>query len=330
MRLLEAAHGDTNVVRDAPRLHLAPDLDDGLNVLPISRSTAAARRAARSRLRMQPNARRCRVERRTRRQRRDRLVGIASWRRLDPFGFRKFGVFAAWMGSRASWRACTCASRRSTATSNGGHDPFAQTLLASQAAVREMDAADARRRDERRATQEKRRQLQETADRLLDRINELGGVDKLSAAERKELERASRRWPRTADSSARVGSARASARAADGGTMARVDSRDRRDHGRWRWRVGRRRAGRRSRARGIRRHIDARTRAPSRTSAARVRDEPRPGARRLRTSSSVRGYHAFVRSTGAVFSFDGAALSMSIDGAGAASRRPTDSSCPDA
>jgi len=102
--------------------------------------------------------------------------------------------------------------------------------------------------------------------------------------------------------------------------MARdVDSRDRRDTARGDGGVGRRRAGRRSRARGIRRpHRRADRRAPSRTVAARVRDEPRPGAAGWDFVVRCRGYT--VRPLdGRLFSFDGAALSMSIDGAGAAS-----------
>jgi Zn-dependent protease len=71
----------------------------------------------------------------------------------------------------------------------GDPDPFQKTLLESQAAVREMEDEE---RQVRHAAADERRLLQEKADRLLDRINELGGVDKLSAKERRELEEASR------------------------------------------------------------------------------------------------------------------------------------------
>jgi Zn-dependent protease len=51
---------------------------------------------------------------------------------------------------------------------------------------RERRAAEARRQEE-----EQRRRIQERIDQLLDRINEVGGVEHLSAAERRELAEAS-------------------------------------------------------------------------------------------------------------------------------------------
>jgi len=120
-------------------------------------------------------------------------LGLVAYFKLwDPFGYGTWGVFLAWMGVNGIQ---ACRQLRMEAmygdVYGGGaeHDPFQKVLIAHQEAMR---ASDDDERAQRREALEKRRKLQETTDRLLDRINELGGIDKLSSSERKELERASR------------------------------------------------------------------------------------------------------------------------------------------
>ena len=68
-----------------------------------------------------------------------------------------------------------------------GEDSIAESgRLARAEQRRERRAADARRQEE-----EHRQRLQERIDELLDRINEVGGVENLSAEERRELAEAS-------------------------------------------------------------------------------------------------------------------------------------------
>ncbi len=118
------------------------------------------------------------------------LVGLLSCVEATNFlHFGEYGVFLAWIGIEG---INACRRLRLEAMYGdvyGDSDPFQKTLLESQAAVREMERGES---DERDAARERRRRAQEETDRLLDRINELGGVDKLSARERRELERASR------------------------------------------------------------------------------------------------------------------------------------------
>ena len=118
------------------------------------------------------------------------LLGVLSWAGVaDPLHYGPFGFLAAWIGIEGIRLCSRLRMEAKYGDIYGDHDPFQKTLLASQAAMRDLDAEE---RGERRAAQEKRRRLQETTDRLLDRINEVGGIDKLSSSERRELERASR------------------------------------------------------------------------------------------------------------------------------------------
>jgi Zn-dependent protease len=110
----------------------------------------------------------------------------------DLRAFHAFGFLLVWIGL-AGIQACR--QLRLDARSGaiyGDRDPFQRTLVASQAAMREIDRDEQRERDERRAARDRRARLQETTDRLLDRINEVGGIENLPAKEREELERASR------------------------------------------------------------------------------------------------------------------------------------------
>lgn len=121
------------------------------------------------------------------------VLGLLAWFGIaDPFSWGSYGFLLTWIGVEGIQ---ACRQLRFDAKHGdvyGDHDPFAKTLLASQSAMRGADDEEQREREARQAAREERRRLQETTDRLLDRINELGGIDKLSARERSELERASR------------------------------------------------------------------------------------------------------------------------------------------
>jgi Zn-dependent protease len=118
------------------------------------------------------------------------VLGILSWLRVaDPFGYGPFGFLLAWIGI---WGIQLCRRLRLTAKYGevyASHDPFQKTLLASQAAVRDMEEEE---RSERRASRDRRARLEEELNRLLDRINEEGGVANLSSRERRALERVRR------------------------------------------------------------------------------------------------------------------------------------------
>jgi Zn-dependent protease len=115
------------------------------------------------------------------------LFGFTHVREYDTWGF-----ILAWIGINGIQACRQLRLEAKYGGIYGEQDPFQRTLVASQAAIREMDRDEQRERDERRAARERREKLQETADRLLDRINEVGGIENLSAKERAELERASR------------------------------------------------------------------------------------------------------------------------------------------
>jgi len=103
--------------------------------------------------------------------------------------FAAFGFVSAWIGFDGIQACRRLRMEALYGDAYGDRDPFQKTLLESQAAVRAMEDEE---KTGRRAAADERLRLQEKADRLLDRINELGGIDKLSAKERKELEQASR------------------------------------------------------------------------------------------------------------------------------------------
>ncbi len=121
------------------------------------------------------------------------VLGLLSWLKVaDPLAFGTYGFLLVWIGVEGIQ---ACRQLRMDAKYGeiyADHDPFQQTLVASKSAMRGADAEEQREREARRAARAERQRLQETTDRLLDRINELGGIDKLSARERSELERASR------------------------------------------------------------------------------------------------------------------------------------------
>jgi len=122
------------------------------------------------------------------------LLGLISFAKLwDPFGYGSFGFLPAWIGivGIQACRRLRFQARHDDVYAD--HDPFQKTLLASHAALRDLDRAEEKARAARRERQDERRALQETVDRILDRITDVGGVDALPARERRELEKASRR-----------------------------------------------------------------------------------------------------------------------------------------
>lgn len=126
------------------------------------------------------------------------LLGLVAWAGVyDPLGYGRFGFLLAWIGFEGiqACRALRMEARYSEVYA--APDSFQRALLASQAAMRGYDEEERRERDERRAAREDRERHQATVDRLLDRINEVGGIEKLSSKERRELETASRKLKET-------------------------------------------------------------------------------------------------------------------------------------
>jgi Zn-dependent protease len=79
--------------------------------------------------------------------------------------------------------------RRGAATSS--EEPWKESLVESERLARAEDRRERRVAEARRLEEVQRGRLQDRIDQLLDRINELGGVEKLSPAERRELAEAS-------------------------------------------------------------------------------------------------------------------------------------------
>jgi Zn-dependent protease len=121
------------------------------------------------------------------------LVGLLSLFEITHVReFHAYGFLTAWIGINGIQACRQLRFEAKYGDVYGDRDPFQRTLVASRNAMNEIDREEQRGRDERRAAIERRQQLQDTADRLLDRINEVGGIENLSAKERAELERASR------------------------------------------------------------------------------------------------------------------------------------------
>ena len=120
-------------------------------------------------------------------------VGALAWLKIaDPLGYGRFSFVLILLGLEGIQACRQLRFQARYGDIYGDHDPFQRTLLASQAAVREMENEENEERAARQAARDERRVLQETVDRLLDRINEAGGIDKLTPKERRELERASK------------------------------------------------------------------------------------------------------------------------------------------
>lgn len=120
------------------------------------------------------------------------VLGALALFGADPLGYGAYGVLPLWIGFNGI-HAC----RRLRLEAQHGeiyaaHDPFAAALIQSRSAMDEADDDERREREARHAARAARTALQEKVDRLLDRVNEVGGVANLTSAERKELERASR------------------------------------------------------------------------------------------------------------------------------------------
>lgn len=125
------------------------------------------------------------------------VVGILSWLNIySPFGFDTYGVLLAWIGIEGIQRNRQLRMQAKHGEIYADHDPFQKTLLASRAALRTIDREEEkeRRQSARRGSRDAEREaLRAEVDRLLGRITEAGGVDKISERERRALEKASRR-----------------------------------------------------------------------------------------------------------------------------------------
>jgi Zn-dependent protease len=126
------------------------------------------------------------------------VVGVLAWLSLwDPLGHGNYGFLLAWIGLEGIQRNRQLRMQAKHGDIYADHDPFQRALIASRAAMRDMDRGERRSRRRRRsreeARDEERAAIQARVDRLLERITELGGVDALSARERRELETASKR-----------------------------------------------------------------------------------------------------------------------------------------
>ena len=120
------------------------------------------------------------------------VVGILSWLGVaDPFSFGHFGFMLAWIGYWG-WQMCRQLEHQAKhGEIYAEHDPFQKVLFDSAEAGRKADAEEQKLRAERRKLAERRAELQGDVDRLLDRINEVGGVKNLPRSELKALEQAS-------------------------------------------------------------------------------------------------------------------------------------------
>ncbi len=128
------------------------------------------------------------------------LVGVLAFLEVcDPLGSGPFSFLLAWLGIEGIQACRQLRLEAKYGDVYGDPDPFAATLLASKQAVADMEREEraAKAKARRPAAPPKpradsREALQEQMDRLLDRVNEVGGVDKLPRRERKELERVGR------------------------------------------------------------------------------------------------------------------------------------------
>lgn len=120
----------------------------------------------------------------------------------DAFGLGDFSFFLVWIGI-GNWFACRrlmVEARWSDgpyapteAWKRGMHqqDPWAESLAESARLTEQAEKAERKEAEQERKRRSQRDALQARVDALLDRINEVGGIENLSAAERKELATAS-------------------------------------------------------------------------------------------------------------------------------------------
>ncbi len=123
-------------------------------------------------------------------------VGLVGWLWPGVGVLDSGSILTIWIGV-AGIQACrTLLWQSKHGEIYAAHDPFARAMLQSKEVGLRADDEERKEREKRRSVREKaeakRDVLQSTVDSLLDRINEVGGMDNLSRAERKELERASK------------------------------------------------------------------------------------------------------------------------------------------
>lgn len=125
----------------------------------------------------------------------------------DVFGMGDFSFLLVWIGI-GNWFACRrlmvearwsdgpYAPTEAWKRSLGGADPFAESLAESARLTEQADKERKKVDERRKQAEDERVELQARVDALLDRINEVGGIDNLSSAERKELASASEKLAR--------------------------------------------------------------------------------------------------------------------------------------
>jgi len=130
------------------------------------------------------------------------LVGLTTWfGEVGWLGAGNWGFFLVWIGVENFFacRRLTVEARwgegpyeQQEAWKRGGYeDPYGASLAEHERVMREAEKEDQAEADARRKERARREDLQRRVDELLDRINEVGGLDNLSAAERRELTEAS-------------------------------------------------------------------------------------------------------------------------------------------
>lgn len=121
------------------------------------------------------------------------LVGVLAWfGGPDPVGLGRGAFLLVWIGINGILACRRLRLMAKYGEMEAAADPFQKVLHASKEATRKQEKEEEKRRRAEAAAREERRRLQEEVDRLLDRVNEVGGIDHLPRRERRALERASR------------------------------------------------------------------------------------------------------------------------------------------
>jgi len=130
------------------------------------------------------------------------LSGLAAWiGDFDWLGLGNWGFFMLWIGienfmackrltMEARWGEGPYAAGESW--KGGQHaDPFGESLAASEKLNRAAEKEEKKLAEQKDKERAERERLQRRVDELLDRINEVGGLENLSTAEQRELREAS-------------------------------------------------------------------------------------------------------------------------------------------
>jgi Zn-dependent protease len=130
------------------------------------------------------------------------LTGLTMWfGQVEWLGAGEWGFLMVWIGVEnfLACRRLTMEARwgdgpyepQEAWKGRGYQDPYGESLAEHERLMREAEKEDEQAADARRKERARREDLQRRVDQLLDRINEVGGLDNLSADERKELTEAS-------------------------------------------------------------------------------------------------------------------------------------------